>query len=192
MALRKIHGLLECQAAVRVVSPSSIPQIIRLHKDHHITLFERAYHAEDIAGAYLVVAATNDQEVNRRIFADCDDRQVFCNVVDVPDLCHFYYAAHYRCGDLKIAVSTNGASPALARTIKTELAERYPQEFADYLDYLRRIREAIRNMISEESERKTMLQNIISDHALREQCQHEPFRSQIAHLDYEREVEKWR
>lgn len=192
VAFRKIRGLLQCHADVRVVSPSSIPKIIELQRDKKILLCERAYQSEDITGAYLVVAATNDQEANRRIFQDCEARQIFCNVVDVPELCQFYYAAQYTCGDLKIAISTNGASPALAKTLKTELAERYPCEFADYLDYLRRIRDAIQTMISEESERKTLLQKIVNDPSLREQCQHEPFRSQIAHLDYEREVEKWR
>lgn len=191
VAYRKTTGLLECQAAVRVISPSSIPQILQLHREKKIDLTERVYRPQDVSGAFLVVAATNERELNSQISQECAAQNILCNVVDDPDLCNFYYASVYTCGDLKIAISTNGVSPALARKIKAELAERYPEEFIPYLQYLRKIREIVKEKIPEESVRKRILQKIVADPRVREQCKDEHFCRQIAHLDYDKEAEKW-
>ncbi len=191
VSLRKIIGLLECHASVRVIAPKFVQQILQLEHESKISVFERAYRQHDIAGSFLVVAATDDAATNTQIYQECTESNILCNIVDIPDLCNFYYASVYTCGDLKIAVSTNGVSPTLARKIKTELAARYPEEFIPYLQYLGKIRESIKKNISEASVRKKILQRIVADSGILEQCKDEHFCRQIANLDYHKEIEKW-
>jgi precorrin-2 dehydrogenase/sirohydrochlorin ferrochelatase len=191
IALRKILGLLECDACVRVISLQAIPQVFQLVHEKKVDFVERAYQQGDITGAFLVVAATNDREVNTRISHDCTAQNILCNVVDTPHLCNFYYASTYTRGDLKIAISTNGVAPALARKIKADLAERYPEEFESFLEYLRRIRETVKEKIPEESTRHAILKKIVVDSRILDQCKDKHFRQQIANLDYSREIEKW-
>jgi precorrin-2 dehydrogenase/sirohydrochlorin ferrochelatase len=191
VAFRKISGLLESQAAVRVISPDFIPQIHQLCQEKKIKLTERAFQSKDVVGAFLVVAATNDREVNTHISQACAAQNILCNVVDDPELCNFYYASVYTCGDLKIAISTNGVSPTLARKIKAEMAERYSEEFKPYLEYLRRIREVVKENVPEESTRKKILQKIVADNSLLEHCKNKEFCTYIANLDYDKEIKKW-
>jgi precorrin-2 dehydrogenase/sirohydrochlorin ferrochelatase len=150
VALRKILALLECQASVRVIAPTSVQRIIHLSHAKNIDLREQPYQKCDITDSFLVIAATNDAEVNKQIYQDCTTLHILCNVVDHPDLCHFYVPAVYQCGDLKIAISTNGISPVLAKKIKAELSETYPEEFLPYLKYLQKIRETVKLKIAEE------------------------------------------
>ncbi|MBD3308745.1 bifunctional precorrin-2 dehydrogenase/sirohydrochlorin ferrochelatase [candidate division KSB3 bacterium] len=191
VALRKIRGLLDCQATVRVVSPASVSPIRDLHQAQQLTLHERAYQPADLNGSFLVVAATNDAAVNTQIYQECTALHILCNVVDKPELCNFYYASVYTQGDLKIAISTNGISPALARRIKAQLADLYPDEFTPYLKYLRGIREVVKMTIPEESQRKAILEKIVSDPSLRTQCKDGQFCQAIDTLDFFKELEKW-
>jgi precorrin-2 dehydrogenase/sirohydrochlorin ferrochelatase len=191
VALRKILGLLECQASVRVIASKAVQQIIQLNHKSKIDLVEKAYQKHDITGSFLVVAATDDADVNKQIYQECTALNILCNVVDNPDLCNFYYASTYTCGDLKIAISTNGVSPALARKIKAELSEIYPDEFIPYLRYLQKIRETVKEKISEESTRKAILKKIVRNSTVLEQCKDERFCRELDTLDYNKEVDKW-
>lgn len=191
VALRKIRSLLDCQAAIRVIAPSCIAPIQQLFQEQKIDLIQRAYAAGDVDGSFLVVAATNNRDVNADIARLCNARQTLCNIVNAPDLGNFHFAPAYACGDLKIAVSTNGAAPALAGKMKADLAAQYPDEYLPYLQYLRRIRETVKKKIPEESTRKRILKNIIADSGVLSQCRDEQFCRQIDNLDYSREVEKW-
>jgi len=191
VALRKILGLLECDASVRVISPKSIQQIIQLHHEKKIDLRKRAYQKNDIVGSFLVIAATDDAEVNKQIYQECTELHILCNVVDSPDLCHFYASSVYTCGDLKIAISTNGIAPALAKKIKAELSEIYTNEFIHYLKYLRKIREIVKVKIPEESKRKEILEKIVYNPGFLSQFKNERFCQEIDHLDFFKEVEKW-
>lgn len=191
VAFRKIRSLLECQASVRVIAPQSIQEIIQLHHEKKIDLRERVYHKHDIVDSSLVIAATDDVEVNKQIYQDCTALQIFCNVVDNPELCHFYYPSVYTCGDLKIAISTNGVSPVLARKIKAELSEIYPDELIPYLKYLRKIREAVQAKILEESTRKEILEKIVYDPGFLSQFKNKGFCREIDNLDFFKELDKW-
>ena len=191
VALRKISALLECQAAVRVISPTSTAPILQLFQEQKIELAARPYESHDIMGSFLVVAATNNRGVNADIARLCDAQQILCNVVDNPDLGNFYTAPSHTCGDLKIAISTNGASPALASKIKAELTEQYCDEYIPYLQYLRRMRETVKEKIPEESTRRRILKKVIADSNVLAQCRNEQFCHQLVNLDYSREVEKW-
>ena len=191
VALRKILGLLECEASVRVIALTCVPEIIQLKNDQKIELLLRPYQQGDFTGSFLVVAATNDLEVNRQIYQECTEVNILCNVVDSRELCNFYYASAYTCGDLKIAISTNGISPALARKIKAELAARYSAEFVPYLKYLQKMRAAVQAKIPEEAKRKEILEKIVADPGFLNQFQAENFCRALENLDFVKELDKW-
>ena len=191
VALRKILGLLECHASVRVISPTSAQQIIQLNHQNKIDLFERAYQRHDLVGSFLVVAATDDAEVNQQIAQECTELNILCNVVDHPNLCNFYYASVYTRGDLKIAISTNGISPALARKMKSELSEIYPEAYIPYLKYLRKMRETVKVKIPDASKRKAILEQIIDTPDILEQFKHTRVHRNLDNIDFVKELEKW-
>lgn len=163
VALRKIRALLESQAAVRVIAPQSVEAIRTLAQEQRLTLNERAYQQQDVHGTALVIAATDNADVNRQIAQDCAQVNILCNVVDCPELSTFYCASVYRCGDLKIAISTNGIAPALARKIKTDLAEMYQADLIPYLKFLQRMREVVKATIADKSLRQQIFRCMAHD-----------------------------
>jgi precorrin-2 dehydrogenase/sirohydrochlorin ferrochelatase len=118
VAREKVAGLLECGARVAVVAPEIDPELER----EHVELVRRPYRESDLDGRLLVVAATSTPSVNRRVFRDAEARGLLCNVVDVPDLCSFILPAVHRQGPIAVAVSTGGASPALAQRLRDDIA----------------------------------------------------------------------
>jgi precorrin-2 dehydrogenase/sirohydrochlorin ferrochelatase len=136
VALEKAQGLLECGARVTVVSPQVVSELQALP----VEWLRRAYRASDLAGRYLVVAATSTSSVNRKVFADAEARALLCNVADVPELCSFILPAVYREGPIAVAVSTGGASPALAQRLRAELAAHVRPEHAELARRLRALR----------------------------------------------------
>ncbi len=140
----KIAGLLAAGAEVIVVAPSATPQIQAWHRARKILWKKKAYDARDFRGVFLVVAATNSPRVHRRIFHDARKQGVLCNVVDVPELCDFYYPAVVRRGHLQIAISTAGASPSLAKRLRRQLEAEFGPAYASWLKELARQREHVR------------------------------------------------
>ena len=136
IAFEKVRGLLDCGARVTVVAPEVVPELLCLP----IELLQRRYHSSDLRGRFLVVAATSSTPVNRRVFADAEARNVFCNVVDVPELCSFILPAVHREGPIAVAVSTGGASPALAQRIRDDVAGLVGPRHADLAEELRALR----------------------------------------------------
>lgn len=118
VALEKARGLLDCGAAVTVVAPNVDPAVAALP----VEVVRREYRRSDLDDRYLVVAATSDPAVNTRVFADAEGRALLCNVVDVPELCSFILPALHREDPITVAVSTGGASPALAQRLRDEIA----------------------------------------------------------------------
>ena len=119
VALEKVAGLLDCGADVTVVAPEVVPELAALP----VQLGRRRYRPSDLTGRYLVVAATSDTGLNRRVFADAEARRLLCNVVDVPELCSFILPAVHRQDPITVAVSTGGASPVLAQRLRDDIAE---------------------------------------------------------------------
>ncbi len=136
VALEKASGLVFCGAHVTVVAPQIDPGF----GDLDVELLPRPYEAADLEGRFLVVAATSQEAVNRRVFADAEERSLLCNVADVPELCSFILPAVHREGPIAVAVSTGGASPALAQRIRDEVAERYGPEHAELARRLEELR----------------------------------------------------
>jgi precorrin-2 dehydrogenase/sirohydrochlorin ferrochelatase len=130
IASRKIHDLLEACADVTVIAPVVCAPIQDLAGAGRIKLHLRPYGADDIAGAFLVVAATDDESLNSQISRDAQSRGIFVNVVDRPALCTFTLPAVVRRGDLTIAISTEGQCPALASVMREKLAGQFGDEYA--------------------------------------------------------------
>ena len=136
VALEKVDGLLAAAARVTVVAP----QIVSELATRDVELIRREYRTEDLDGRFLVVAATSTSSVNRRVFREAEARSLLCNVVDVPELCSFILPAVHRQGPIAVAVSTGGASPALAQRLRDEIAEVVRPEHAVLADQLRELR----------------------------------------------------
>jgi siroheme synthase-like protein len=124
IALRKTEGLLAAGASITVVSPEFVDGFA----DLAVTRVVRRYETSDLDGAWLVVAATNDAEVQQRIFDEAGARGIFVNAVDDPDRCSFILPAVERRGPVILAVSTQGCSPSLAKYLKAHLAAHLPDD----------------------------------------------------------------
>src|SRR5262249_18874033 len=121
----KIAGLIDTGAQLRVIAPQATEQVVRWAESSKIEYQQRQFQVTDLDGMFLVVASTSDSELHRLIFAEARKRGVLCNIVDVPELCDFYYPAVVQRGELQIAVSTSGASPALAQRLRKNLEEQF-------------------------------------------------------------------
>jgi precorrin-2 dehydrogenase/sirohydrochlorin ferrochelatase len=136
VALEKVEGLLDCDARVTVVAPQIVPELERLP----VELVRRGYRTDDLVGRFLVVAATSTPSVNRHVYRDAEARALLCNVVDVPELCSFILPAVHREDPIAVAISTGGASPALAQRLRDEIATVVRPEHADLARRLRELR----------------------------------------------------
>lgn len=143
VAARKVSALLDTSARITVLAPSPCDDMEELAQEGRIVLHNRPYRSEDMSGACLVIAATDDHEVNHRVSADAADAGVFCNVVDDPDLCSFQVPAVVHRGLLQIAVSTGGASPSLAKRIRQQLEDEFGPRYATLLDGLMELRQHV-------------------------------------------------
>jgi precorrin-2 dehydrogenase/sirohydrochlorin ferrochelatase len=131
IGLEKVEGLLACGADVTLIAPVAHPDLEELAAEGSIKWERRPYAgADDLEGVFLAIAATDDSEVNIGVFDDAERRAMLVNVVDVPPLCNFILPAIVRTGPLAIAISTAGASPALAKRMKREVAELFGEDYA--------------------------------------------------------------
>ena len=141
VALRKVTGLLAAGARVTVIAPRSCEDIRTLASNGRIALVEREYARGDLAGAFLVIAATADESLNVSISDEARSLNILVNVVDRPAVCTFTLPAVVRRGNLSLAVATEGRCPALARALREDLESRYGQEYAELLDVMGRLRD---------------------------------------------------
>ena len=132
----KIRSLLEAGASVQVVAPEAVLQIQRWVWEGAVGWSPRGFQPHDLDGAFLVITATASPEVNAQVFHEARERKVLCNSVDDPEHCDFYYPAVVNRGDLQIAISTNGRSPALAQRLRQELEEQFGPEYEAWVKQL--------------------------------------------------------
>jgi len=164
VAERKILGLLDTGAKVTVVSPGITKRIEREKQKGRLRHICRAYRKSDLKEAFLVIAATDDREVNERVSRDAP---CLVNVVDVPKLCNFIVPSTMQRGPLTIAISTGGVSPALARSLRKELEKIYGCEFSGYLKALQKIRAQAMTMIKDGKKRAGFLKAVASENMLK-------------------------
>lgn len=131
VALRKAQMLIEHSAVVEIVSPALCPELNELVKDGAVRAIYRTYETEDLNDALLVVAATDDPKINEKVAAEARKTGILVNVVDKPGISDFIVPSYFRHGDIIIAVSTSGKSPALARKIRGELERSLKAEYAE-------------------------------------------------------------
>jgi precorrin-2 dehydrogenase/sirohydrochlorin ferrochelatase len=143
VAARKLASLLEAGARVRLAAPKLDPRTEELAASPQVELLRRGFEPGDLDGACLAVCATDDQELNRMVAAEADRRGLFVNVVDVPSLCSFIVPAVVRRGELTLAVSTGGASPAAARRLREGLQDSYGPAWGPYLRLMRVLRRRV-------------------------------------------------
>jgi precorrin-2 dehydrogenase/sirohydrochlorin ferrochelatase len=136
----KIRSLLVAGAKVRIVALEARPAVAEWARLGVIRWEARSFETKDVDGAILVVAATSLREVNEAVFRAARSRGILCNAVDDPDRCDFYYGSLVRRGDLQVAISTAGQSPALAQRLRHDIEARISPEYAGWLDRLGKIR----------------------------------------------------
>jgi precorrin-2 dehydrogenase / sirohydrochlorin ferrochelatase len=157
----KIRGLLDAGAKSRVVSLDATEQVRRWADEGRIELRLRPYESADLDGCFLVIAATERNDVNERVWRDAEARNMLCNVVDVPRLCNFILPSIMRRGDLAVAVSTAGASPALARKLRLEIEASHGEEYALALELLGSLREELKERYPDPRDRKVLFERIV-------------------------------
>ena len=140
VALRKVKILLSCGANITVVSPDIHPELIKLAERNAIRVFSRPYEPGDLKDAVIVIAATDGKQINRKVVHEGKEEGALVNVADDPGVSDFITPSFFRRGDLIIAISTGGRSPALARTIKTRLEQNFGKEYASLLSLIGEVR----------------------------------------------------
>ncbi|MFP3870354.1 MAG: bifunctional precorrin-2 dehydrogenase/sirohydrochlorin ferrochelatase [Syntrophobacteria bacterium] len=140
---RKVRTLLACGARVGVVSPGVDPWLAEKIEEGRVELVASHYEEHQLEGCFLVIAATDDRELNCRVAQDAERRGLLCNVVDYPQEGNFILPAIVQQGDLTVAISTAGQSPALARQIRQELDQRFGPEYADFLEIMGAVRKRL-------------------------------------------------
>jgi len=158
----KIESLLATGAAVRVVAPKATPRVREWAREGRIEWDAREYSAADFAGAFLVIAATHSPALHDEIYAEAQSRGVLCNAVDEPERCDFYFPAIVRRGELQIAISTGGLSPALAQRLRKELEQQFGPEWEEWVAQLGRTREELRSIPMPPEQRKRLLHQYAS------------------------------
>jgi precorrin-2 dehydrogenase / sirohydrochlorin ferrochelatase len=162
VGLEKVEGLLACDGKVVLVAPEAEPELERLAAEGSIEWDRRAYRPEDLEDTFMVIAATNDSEINIGVFHDADRRAMLVNVVDVPPLCNFILPAIVRTGPLAIAISTAGASPALAKRMKREVSELFGEEYARLAVLLNEARGWAKGTLPTYQDRKAFFEGIVN------------------------------
>ena len=162
VGLEKVEGLLACDADVTLVAPAAHPELEALAREGSITWFEREYQRDDLDGKLIVIAATDDTDVNIRVFDDAEARAMLVNVVDVPPLCSFILPAIVRTGPLAIAISTAGASPALAKRMKREISALFGDPYAQLAVILNEARGWAKATLPTYQDRKEFFESIVN------------------------------
>jgi precorrin-2 dehydrogenase / sirohydrochlorin ferrochelatase len=162
VGLEKVEGLLACDARVVLVAPEALPELEALAAEDSIQWLRREYRPGDLEGTFVVIAATSDTDVNVRVYEDAEQRAMLVNVVDVPPLCNFILPAIVRTGPLAIAISTAGASPALAKRIKREIAAQYGEPYARLAVLLNEARGWAKATLPTYQDRKEFFEGIVN------------------------------
>jgi precorrin-2 dehydrogenase/sirohydrochlorin ferrochelatase len=162
VGLEKVEGLLVCDARVKVVAPEAIPQVEELARSGSITLHRREFQPEDLDECFVVISATSITQLNESVYRAAEERSILVNVVDVPALCNFILPAIVRSGPIAIAVSTAGASPALAKRMKREIAGLFGPEYAELAVLLNEVRAWAKATLATYQDRKAFFEGIVN------------------------------
>ncbi len=163
VAERKVLGLLTAEARVRVISPRLTSELLTLADKGRVEWLNRGYRPGDLIGALLVFAATDNPDVQAAVVEEATASGQMVNVIDAPDICTFQVPAVVRQGDLTLAVSTGGKSPAVAAMIRQQLEQSYGEEYKLLLNLVAGLREQVLEDDRDNAERKILFQKILHD-----------------------------
>ncbi len=167
VAERKVIGLLECGASVILVGKTITPGLRAMKDEGDIEHVPDDYREEHIADAFLVIGATDRDDVNERIFRDSNSKGILVNIVDEPARCDFIVPAVFRRKDLLIAISTGGKSPALARKLREGMEDKYGPEYGILLDIMGNLRRKIIARGGTSAENKRIFESVLDSDILR-------------------------
>jgi precorrin-2 dehydrogenase/sirohydrochlorin ferrochelatase len=162
LALEKVEALLACDARVTLVALEAHPELVQLALEGSLRWERRDYEPGDLDGCLLVMAAPEDPEIGIRVSHDAQERAMLVNVVDVPSLCSFIMPAIVRNGPIAIAISTAGASPALAKRMKREIAEQFGEPYAMLAVLLNEARGWAKDTLPTYQDRKRFFEEIVN------------------------------
>lgn len=162
VAERKIHGLLEAKAKITVVAPTITTGIQQLVAIGELIWRQKTFSPDDIVGAFIVIAATNDRDVNEAVANAAQPYQLL-NIVDDPERSNFHVPSVIRRGKLTIAISTGGASPTIAQQIRRHLEGLYDDDYGRYIDFLYECRQWILQNVHDEQKRKKLFKTIADE-----------------------------
>src|SRR6476620_5761250 len=163
IGLEKVEGLLACDAAVTLIAPGAESALQDLAKEGSIVWEQREYAGpQDLEGVFMVIASTDDTDVNIAVYDDAERRAMLVNIVDVPPLCNFILPAIVRTGPIAVAISTAGASPALAKRMKTEVADLFGEEYAELAVMLNDVRGWAKGTLATYQDRKDFFEGIVN------------------------------
>src|SRR3954447_11818585 len=162
IGLEKVEGLLACDGRVVLIAPRAVPELEELAREGSIEWIRREYETPDLDRTFIAIAATEDTDVNIRVYEDAERRAMLVNIVDVPPLCNFILPAIVRTGPLAIAISTAGASPALAKRIKAQVAEEYGEPYARLAVMLNDVRGWAKGTLPTYQDRKAFFEGIVN------------------------------
>jgi precorrin-2 dehydrogenase / sirohydrochlorin ferrochelatase len=162
IGLEKVEGLLACDGRVVLIAPGAVPELEALAAEGSIEWIRREYRTGDLEATFIAIAATDDTDVNIRVYEDAERRAMLVNIVDVPPLCNFILPAIVRTGPLAIAISTAGASPALAKRIKREIAESFGEPYARLAVLLNEVRGWAKGTLPTYQDRKAFFEEIVN------------------------------
>jgi len=160
VATRKVKTLAEFNAIVTVVSPRVSEELMLMANDE-IVIKKRPYRKSDLEGMFLVIGATDDKKVNRQVNADAEKQNMLCNIADQPKLCNFILPAIVIRGDLLIAISTSGQSPALAKKLRQELECQFGEEYVLLLNLMGAIRKKLLSTAHEPEAHKHLFEQLL-------------------------------
>jgi len=163
VAVRKARSLLAAGARLVVLAEQIDDVLTNLCTGSGAELIRSKYSKDYLTGAVLVIAATNDHELNNQIYKDCQKLEILCNVVDQPELCDFYVPAVVRRGDLQIAIGTEGDCPAYAGHLRKKLEQTFTKKHGEFLAELERLRKHIIEDVSNPADRKALLGELVDD-----------------------------
>ncbi len=162
IGLEKVEGLLACGGDVTLIAPTAVAELAAYAEEGSIVWERREYRPADLDGAFLAIAATDDTEVNIGVYEQAERRAMLVNVVDVPPLCNFILPAILRTGPLAIAISTAGASPALAKRMKHEIAAEFGEPYARLAIILNEARGWAKATLPTYRDRKEFFEGIVN------------------------------
>src|SRR3954471_16761481 len=163
IGLGKVEGLLACDGDVTLIAPEAVPELEELAREGSIVWERREYAGpQDLQGVFMVIASTDDTDANIRVYEGAERRAMLVNVVDVPPLCNFILPAIVRQGPLAIAISTAGASPALAKRLKHEIGETYGEPYARLAILLNGARGWAKATLPTYQDRKEFFESIVN------------------------------